>query len=204
MKKLLAIVFLCAALYGIWWCFFKNKSVSSDDSSKLSAIKSSKHSAAFNLGINKVVNSYLQLKSQLVEADSVKGIESGKNFLSILDSLKMDNLKKDTSIYSTAIAQMGDIKSNAEALVKEPNLTEMREDFKMVTENFYPFLKTISYEGPKLFLQNCPMAFGEGKDANWISDSTERINRLNPYLGKHHPEYHATMVSCGMVVDSIE
>lgn len=202
MKKLLAIVFLVLVLYGIWWWFFKDNSP--DSSPKVEALKVSKHSHTFNQSINDVVKSYLDIKSAFVEADSVKAKEYGIKFLALVDSMKMDNLKKDTSIYTTAVAQIGDIKSNGDAMVKETNLTEMRQDFKMVTENFYPFLKTIHYEGPKLFLQNCPMAFGEGKDANWISDTTERIDRLNPYLGKHDPVFKSAMLHCGTVVDSIE
>jgi hypothetical protein len=78
----------------------------------------------------------------------------------------------------------------------------MRKDFSMVTEMMYPsFFKAINYEGPKLYLQNCPMAFGEDNGANWISSSEEVIN---PYLGKIHPEYKATMLHCGEVKDTIK
>ena len=203
MKKLLAIIFLGLVLYGLWWWFFKDNS--SESGPRVAALKVGKHSSPFNKSIDNVVKSYLDIKSSLVEADSVKAIMEGQKFLVLIDSMKLDDLKKDTSsIYTTAVAQIGDIKSNAQAMIKEGNLTEVRQDFKMVTENFYPFLKTINYEGPKLFLQNCPMAFGEGKDANWISDTTERINRLNPYLGKHDPEFKATMLHCGTLVDSID
>ena len=85
-------------------------------------------------------------------------------------------------------------------MIQQPNLTEMRKDFRMINENIYPFLKTIHYEGKKLYWQNCPMAFGEGKEANWISNTEEIVN---PYLGKKHPEYKATMLGCGEIKDSI-
>ena len=199
MKKLLAIIFLGVVLYGIWWWFFKDNS--KDSGPKVAALIVSKHSAAFNQSINSVVKGYLDIKSAFVEADSVKAKEYGTKFLTLVDSMKLNNLKKDTSIYTTAIAQIGDIKSNVEAMIKETNLTEMRQDFKMVTENFYPFLKTINYEGPKLFLQNCPMAFGEDKGANWISNTEEIVN---PYMGKKHPEFKAGMLHCGLVQDSIQ
>ena len=45
------------------------------------------------------------------------------------------------------------------------------------------------------------MAFGEGKDANWISN-TEEI--FNPYLGKNHPEFKGTMLHCGEIKDTIQ
>lgn len=77
----------------------------------------------------------------------------------------------------------------------------MRQDFRTVSDMLYPsFFKTINYEGPNLYLQNCPMAFDGDKDANWISNSEEVIN---PYLGKNHPKYKATMLNCGETKDSI-
>ena len=71
----------------------------------------------------------------------------------------------------------------------------------MVSENLYPLLKTIGYEGPKLYWQNCPMAFGENKEGNWLSNTPEIIN---PYLGKNHPQYKATMFGCGETKDSLK
>ena len=63
-----------------------------------------------------------------------------------------------------------------------------------------PFFKTLGYEGKKIYWQNCPMAFGDDKPANWLSTSTE-IN--NPYLGMHHPEFKSSMLHCGETMDSI-
>ena len=76
----------------------------------------------------------------------------------------------------------------------------MRKDFGMVSENLNPFLRTINYEGEKIYWQFCPMAFGEDKGANWLSKTQEVIN---PYLGKNHPKYKADMLNCGEVKDSI-
>ena len=45
------------------------------------------------------------------------------------------------------------------------------------------------------------MAFGEGKDASWLSNTEEIIN---PYLGKNHPEYKGTMLHCGEIKDTIQ
>ena len=82
------------------------------------------------------------------------------------------------------------------------DIQEMRKDFKSLSENLYPsFFKTINYEGAKMYWQNCPMAFGTDMGANWISKTTETIN---PYLGKNHPEFKATMLHCGLVKDTIK
>jgi hypothetical protein len=77
----------------------------------------------------------------------------------------------------------------------------MRKDFGMVSENLYPFLRTINYEGEKMYWQNCPMAFGDDKGANWISNTREIVN---PYLGKNHPEFKGSMLHCGEIKDTIK
>ena len=149
-----------------------------------------------------MMTAYFDLKAAFVEADTLMAKDAAKKFLVIADSIKLDELKKDTSgILETANMQLSDIKANAESLLKQTTITEMRQDFRMVGESIYPLLKTIHYEGKTLYWQNCPMAFGEGKEANWIS-STEEI--INPYMGKKDPEFKAGMLHCGEVKDSIK
>ena len=118
------------------------------------------------------------------------------------DSLKLEELKKDTAgIFESAFAQTGDIKGNATSLLQQTDISEMRKDFSMISESIYPFLKSIGYEGRKLYWQNCPMAFGDDKAANWISNSAEI---QNPYLGKKSPTYGSGMLNCGSTLDSLE
>lgn len=200
MKKLLGILIVVALVFGIWWWFFKSKK--HNDGPKQEALKVNRHSPDFNKSISAFVNEYINMKDAFVNADTAKIISAEKRFVTAIDSLKMDELKKDTSaIFQSAQSMIGDIKSNADAILKEKNITDMRQDFRMVSENLFPFLKTINYEGQKLYWQNCPMAFGEDKDANWISNSEEI---MNPYLGLHHPEYKGTMVHCGETKDTIQ
>ena len=79
----------------------------------------------------------------------------------------------------------------------QPNISEMRRDFKTMTDVMYPsFFKSINYEGKKLFLQHCPMAFRGRPGADWISNSEEIVN---PYLGENHPDYKSSMLHCGEV-----
>ena len=200
MKKLFAILVIVALALGGWLLFLKDKS--HKEGSRQQPLKVGKHSSEFNQSINSVVSAYLSLKDAFVNADIAKIKEQEKKFISVIDSVKLDDLKKDTTgIFQSAQLIIGDIKSNAEAISKETDITEMRQDFRMVSENFFPLLKTIHYEGEKLYWQNCPMAFGEGKDASWISNTEEIIN---PYLGKNHPEYKGTMLHCGEIKDTIQ
>lgn len=200
MRKLLAILFIAALVFGAWWIFFEDKS--HNDGPKQQPLKVGKHSGEFNKSVGAVVTEYLSLKEAFVNADTTKIKAQEKKLIAAIDSIKIDELKKDTTgIFQSAQLLIGDIISNANAILKETDITEMRQDFRMVSENLFPLLKTIHYEGVKLYWQNCPMAFGEGKDASWLSNTEEIIN---PYLGKNHPEYKGTMLHCGEIKDTIQ
>ncbi|MEO8766109.1 MAG: DUF3347 domain-containing protein [Ginsengibacter sp.] len=200
MKRLLAILFLAAVLFITWWFFIKKDTYKAEP--KQEAVKIGKHSKEFNESVAAVVTDYLSLKSAFVDADTINVKINGRKFIAAIDSLKIDELRKDDAQILLAARQaVSDAKINAQALLQESALTEMREDFRMVSENLYPFLKTIGYEGQKLYWQNCPMAFGENKEGNWLSSTSEIIN---PYLGKNHPEYKSTMLSCGETKDSLK
>ncbi|MBA3675252.1 MAG: DUF3347 domain-containing protein [Chitinophagaceae bacterium] len=200
MRPLLAILALVVLAFGSWWLFFKDKK--NNGSPKQEALKVGKHSAEFNQSVGAIVTEYLSLKEAFVNADTSKIKVQERKFVSAIDSIKIDELKKDTTgIFQSAQLLIADIKSNANAILKETDITEMRQDFRMVSENLFPLLKTIRYEGEKLYWQNCPMAFGEDKDASWLSNTEEIIN---PYLGKNHPEFKGTMLHCGEIKDTIQ
>ena len=200
MKRFLAILFLAIIVFGAWWLFFKTDKPDSPLNNKEEALIVMKHSEAFNSGIANAINSYLDMKNAFVEADTTSVKTNASQFISAVDNIKLDELQKDDAqILAAAQQQLSDIKANATPILQETDLTQMRQDFRMVSENLYPFLKTIGYEGEKLYWQNCPMAFGEN-EANWLSKTSEIIN---PYLGKHHPEYKSAMLHCGETKDSI-
>ena len=200
MKKLIGVILFIALVIALWLWFLKKKP--HNEEPKQLALKVGRHSAEFNKSVNDVMAGYIALKDAFVHADTAKIKLQEKNFITKLDSINISELKKDTTgIFQSAQLQLGDIKSNADAILKETNITGMRQDFRMVSENLFPLLKTIHYEGQKLYWQNCPMAFGEGKDASWISNTAEI---LNPYLGKNHPEFKNTMLHCGEIKDTIQ
>ena len=200
MKKITWLLLLLLLAFSIYW--FKFRAVESVADIKTAPLKASRHSVVFNTSIDSIMSAYFSLKNTFVEADSVNARLMAQHFLAAADSVRLDELKKDTTgIAESAAMQLNDIKNAAESLLKEPNLTEMRQDFRMIGENIYPLLKTIHYSGPTLYWQNCPMAFGEGKEANWISNTAEIIN---PYMGKKNPEYKSAMLHCGETKDSIK
>ncbi len=202
MKRIVAVLLLLFVAFGVYWFVFKPKG-QGFSGPKMKPLSLKKHTEPFNTSVDNIMNAYLSIKDAFINDDTAKAKASTMQFISLLDSLPLQELKKDTAgIFETAQSNINDIRSNAQSLLAQTSITEMRRDFSMVTEMMYPsFFKTINYEGRDLYLQNCPMAFGEDQQANWISNSNEVVN---PYLGKIHPTYKATMLHCGEVKDSIK
>ncbi|MEO8721003.1 MAG: DUF3347 domain-containing protein [Ginsengibacter sp.] len=200
MKRVLAVVFLIIILLAVWFLFFKTEN---DDGKTMAkeTIGVQKHSDEFNKKVDQMMNAYVDMKNAFVDADLVQIKTHATQFLVAIDSLKLTELQqKDASLFMAAQQNISDIKANTAPIVKETDIAEMRHDFSMISENLYPLLKTIGYEGQKLYWQNCPMAFGDDKPANWLSNTSEI---LNPYLGKNHPEYKSAMLHCGENMDSL-
>jgi hypothetical protein len=202
MKRVIIVVLLLLLAFGIYWFYFRTKTPGVHEP-KQAAIAQKKHSAIFNNSIDSMVNAYLRIKDAFVEADTEKAKEYTRQYLVTLDSVHMQELKADSSmIYETAMGNISDIKATAQSLLQQTDIVEMRKDFSGISELMYPsLLKTVNYEGPHLYLQNCPMAFNDVESANWISNSVEIVN---PYLGKKHPKYKAGMLHCGAIVDTIK
>ncbi len=201
-KVLLALLLIILGIIGFYW--YKFATVPKGQSGpKQPSIVLKKHSDRFNKSVSTAMDAYFEMKNAFVEADSTLAKQSCKKFIQLLDSIPVNELKKDTAtIFETVKSNITDIKMNAESLLKQNSLTEMRQDFRMVSELLYPsFFRAINYEGQKMYWQNCPMAFGEGKEANWISNTQEIVN---PYLGKNHPEFKSSMLHCGEIKDTIK
>jgi len=200
MKKIILSILALSGIFSIYWFQFRNNNTST--APKQEAIKVKKHSETFNNNIDSLLQSYFEIKAAFVNADSTKAKLASDSFITIAGRLNIEELKTDSAgIFESAAAFINDIQSGAKSLSAQKNIAEMRQDFKGISDNIYPLLKAIHYEGKKLYLQNCPMAFGDNNGADWISN-TEEI--LNPYLGKNHPEYKSSMLHCGVIKDTIQ
>lgn len=202
MKKVVLILLLLLLVVGGYYWYRISYMGKGDQGPKQQALALKKNSAAFNGAVATAMNAYFEMKTAFVDADTTLAKISCRKFIQLMDSIPLNELKNDTAkIYDMAYVDYTNIQSNAASLLQQTDILEMRKDFGMVSENLYPFFRTINYEGEKMYWQNCPMAFGEEKGANWIS-STREI--FNPYLGKNHPEYKGTMLHCGQVKDTIQ
>jgi hypothetical protein len=204
MKKAILFLVLILAASLIFWKLFKSKDGENKTSdTKEVAIAVKQHSENFNKSISRIVDKYMNIKDAFVNADTAAIKLSGAEFILLLDAIDTAELKKDTSlIEATIISVINDLKSNAISMLSQHDITEMRKDFSSLTDMMFPaFFTAIKYEGPTLYIQNCPMAFNDEIPANWIS-TTEEV--INPYLGKNHPKYKAGMLHCGEIVDSVK
>lgn len=203
MKRVLLFIIILLAAFGIYWVVAKKDKPKKNEDIKQGPIALQLHSASFNASIASAMTAYHNIKNGFVDADTARVKNSTSEFISLLDRIPLAELKNDSAmIFETASAALTDVKSNAESLLVQTNITEMRKDFSAVTEQLYPaFFKSINYEGEKLYLQHCPMAFDGDKGANWISNNLEIVN---PYLGKNHPKYKGTMLHCGEIMDTIK
>jgi hypothetical protein len=185
----------------------KSNSGNTNSGPKQEAIKEGGHSAAFNSSIDSMMASYFSLADAFVNADSIKAKAAGENLVKSYNLIPLNELKKDTAakgdaafIYTADSSSLATAKAFTDSIINGSNLAAMRQNFKTINESLYPFLKGINYSGKKIYWYNCPMAFGEDNSANWLSYSEEK---MNPYLGLHHPEYKGAMVHCGETQDSI-
>ena len=200
MKRLLIYTTTAVFLFLIYCFFLKPKAV---PELKEKPMTLEKHSKEFNNSINKVVEQYILIKDALVIADTAAIKKSVIGFIEGIQNIDTTELKKDTSaVFETVMFALTDMQTNASSMLNQHEITEMRRDFSGLTEVMYPtFFNAIVYEGPTLYLQNCPMAFNDNEPANWISNTKEIIN---PYMGKNHPKYKAGMLNCGDIKDTIK
>jgi Protein of unknown function (DUF3347) len=201
MKKVFLLLLLAISAFAAYW-FLVRKKESAPEGPAPVPMALKKHSEKFNTSVDSIVTSYLAIKNAFIESDMAGAKAATTSFSSLLKEFPIDELKKDTAaILATVQMNIESMQANATSLLSMTDITEMRRDFNSLTEAMYPsFFTSINYEGQKLFVEKCPMAFGNDVPASWISNSKQI---LNPYLGKDHPKYKAQMLDCGEVVDSI-
>ncbi len=201
MKKIISLLVMLLGAFSVYWFILRTKE-SKPKAPKMAPIAVKQHSDSFNLSITNLMHAYFGIKESFVSADTANAKKYTGIFIVLLDSIPVKELEKeDAMIAQTANANIADIKANAVSLLQQTDITQMRVDFRTVSDMMYPgFFKIINYEGATLYLQNCPMAFDGEKDANWISNSNKVVN---PYLGNNHPKYKAAMLNCGEVKDSL-
>ncbi|WP_205511331.1 DUF3347 domain-containing protein [Longitalea arenae] len=198
MKKTLIVVIVLAVIILVARPFFCNSDKKDDQAAedvKQQPISISANTDAFNQSFTQLLNAYNSLKDALVASDTGKASAAGLALKAAADSLKVNEIKGDTSavIKETAQAFSGTISGSAQALVAERDLKNKRKEFEMIADAMWSLTRTVRYTGQKLYWQYCPMAF-DNKGAYWMSYEREI---KNPYFGSE-------MLNCGSVEDSLD
>jgi Protein of unknown function (DUF3347) len=204
MKKfLLVVVLLVIALIGAWYFgLFKGKDKPSGP--KPEGLTVSKHSNNFNESMSKALDSYYTLTESFVNWDTTKINTYLAELKTSVDSLRIQEMEKDSAIYPTVQSQWESIKAEISGMQADTALYEKRESLNMLSQQLFDLLRIVKYDAAKVYYQECPMALNNYESsAFWLSANSETRNRRNPYLGLHDPKYGKAMLTCGATRDSI-
>lgn len=196
----MAILLLLGGM--IRYLFFSGGGSSSTIEHSRTSLPVSKHSDAFNQSMGDILNAYFKMTEGFVTWDTAVINSSGKELMTSLDSLKLEELKKDTTgIYESATDPLLNAKTEAASILADPSIAEKRGSFNILSDNLRTLLIAVKYDREKLYWQECPMAFGEDRPGNWLSKT---IKVRNPYLGTKDPQYGDKMLNCGGPKDTIK
>lgn len=199
MKKLLVLVGL-AILGVVSWYIWETRKKPKDEVPEQLPVAVSRYSADFITSIDTALSKYYTLSEFLVRWDSTRVNSQAEELKKSLEDVKLEELRKDTLIHQTAVSYTETLQSNLDAFIQKKDLTAKRQSFNSLSQNLYDLLRTVRYDGGKVYLQECPMAFYDTVAGIWLS-KTAPIR--NPYLGLYHPKYRSGMLECGETMDSL-
>ena len=172
MKKVL-LVYLVLIAGIITWYYTAGKQKPIFQDAKGPALKVSKHSLEFNRSIEDVMNSYYKMRGDFAKDDTGSISKNAVTLRTALDSLKIQELQKDSAIYETAAAIWDNTKNELQGIVDNTGLETKRQSLHHFSDQLYTLLNTIRYDLAKLYWMECPSAFGEDSPGNWISESEQ-------------------------------
>ncbi|HET6254668.1 MAG TPA: DUF3347 domain-containing protein [Puia sp.] len=195
---LLIVLFIVAGLLAYRLLSDKKKS---QESPPDQALRISKNSGAFDMAFAGLMSDYFALKDALVDWDTLKADQAAYAVAAKADSLPVRLIKADTPIIETAKSLAASIVGEAKGLTGETGIDGRRRSFNMLTSEMYDLIRTVQYDGQKIYHLRCPMAFGDSAEGFWLSYTPAIVN---PYMGNKHPVYKAKMIGCGEVTDSLD
>lgn len=140
--------------------------------------------------LSKVFENYFAMKDALIRSDSKAVGLIAKNFIEIVNAVKMENLKQEEHIVWMKIQKS--IIESAISIQKSSDILKQRNSFSLLSKSIYSLIKVTTQEKP-IYLMHCPM-FNDGKGSDWLSKEN---NIKNPYYGSQ-------MLNCGSVKETIK
>lgn len=199
MKKLLVLVGL-ALLGTASWYIWETRKAPKDETPEQPPVAISRYSPGFIASIDTALAHYYTLSEVLVRWDSSQVNSHAQELKKSFSAVRFDELQKDTLVHQTAVSYGERLQADLDAFLQKKDLLAKRQTFNSLSQNLYDLLRTIRYDGGKVYLQECPMAFYDTATGIWLS-KTAPIR--NPYLGLYHPKYRSGMLECGETKDSI-
>jgi hypothetical protein len=203
MKRFLVVlVVLVLAALILWKFVFKKENRASGPQPQ--GLTVSKHTDSFNQSMMAAMDSYYALTESFVNWDTAKINSSIAEFKTSVDSIRIQEMEKDTAIYPTVQSQWESIKAEVIGMQADTGLYERKEDLNSLSQQLFDLLRIVKYDAAKVFYQECPMALNNYESsAFWLSAKNENKERRNPYLGLYDPKYGRAMLTCGTTRDSI-
>ncbi len=190
MKRLLGLVILLALAAFAYFKFFKK--TDKPQAAPEKALTIDKNTDAFTSTVNQALTTYYAVTAALVKGDVGMANLAATQLQGDVDTLQVATIKADKSIIETAQFIKTDVSGNVKDFLNKKDIEEKRAVLKSLSDNLFNLLRTVQYNGNKVFLVNCPMAFNN-QGAQWLN-ATAEVN--NPYFG-------AKMPKCGSVMDSL-
>lgn len=202
MKKFIILLVLLIAALAIWKFVFKNQKKSSGP--KPVGLTVSKHSDEFNQSMTKMMDTYYGLTEAFVNWDTLSVNHYADQLSIAIDSLKLNEMEKDSAIYPTVLSQWDIVKTEISGLRGDTDIYEKRESLNMLSQQLFDLLRIVKFDAAKVYYEECPMALNNYETSGfWLSNKGEDEFRRNPYLGLHDPKYSKGMLKCGSTRDSI-
>ena len=203
MKKFFFFLLIVAIAALLAWKFIFKKETK-NDGPKPEGMAVSEHSSDFNTSMKKALDDYYNLSEAFVNWDTVGVSSALAAFKTSIDSLGLEEMKKDSAIYPTVESYWESIKSEISGIALDSGLYAKREDLNSLSQQLYDLLRIVKYDAAKVYYHECPMALNNYENsAFWLSDKGEMKERRNPYLGLHDPKFGRSMLTCGSTRDSI-
>lgn len=143
-------------------------------------------SSEFKKQLHVLVEAYLNVKDAFVETNPEIATAATTDFLQKLKTPDMKLVKGDAHIFWMEQADV--MQAHGSKIGELSDVEEQRKQFGFLSEALINSLKAFGTEGAPLYVQHCPMAFGN-QGADWLSKE-EQVR--NPYFGDK-------MMKCGVV-----
>lgn len=178
-SKILLIAILI--LVGIWLAFrFGMGKKGRVRPPKTPSIEMAQSGSAMQQAVQDVLASYLLATSAAAKADTALLKAHITQFRAKLSAVPLSEMGADSlPQVQTARTNFADIDANANSLLMQTSIGEMRRDLNMMAQMMFPtFFQTTQYRGTPIYVFDCAGAFGPDTQAYWFD--TKR-STANPY-----------------------